>query len=105
MGEEPIPGPGREIIACTNPDTGITYGAIHDPTLDALEATPAVRMVHRCQQEVDEYLPVIEFCDAEEPGFEVERDICYAQRNDVNDIFEKLDLMRSIFHYTEYNIR
>lgn len=102
-GDEPEPDPSKAILDCADPDTGIRYGAIWDPADPATLATPAIRMIQRCQSEVDEYTPVRQFCDDPNPGVRVERDACNASRNDVKDAIEKMEIQRAVYHYTQYN--
>jgi uncharacterized protein DUF4953 len=99
-GEDIIPGPPFQTVECADPISGIRYAAIWNTTDSATKATPAVRMVERCQMEADRYALVRQACDSLDSG---PRNDCFAARNDVTDAVEKLEIQRSLYHFFQYN--
>jgi hypothetical protein len=102
-GDDHDVGAGQVKLECFDPDTGIGYGTVWDPSDPAGDATAAVRMVQRCQAEVDEYLTVRQYCDDTGPGIEELQDQCTAARFDVDDAVEKMEIQRALYHYFQYN--
>jgi hypothetical protein len=87
-GEDVTPGPGMIEVVCQDPIGGHIYGAIEDASLPADQQGGAVKLLKRCQQQVQQYLNLT-------PG----TTNWYNARSRLNDTIEWANFMRSLYKY------
>jgi hypothetical protein len=88
-GEDITPGPNVVEVTCTDPIGGVVYAALEDPTLSAEQQGGAVRLLKKCQKQVQDYLNL----KATSPG----SNAFFNARSRMNDTIEWVNFMRGLY--------
>jgi hypothetical protein len=88
-GEEVTPGPGRTVLTCKDPITGHVYGTLYDATVKEGKQPGAVKLIKKCQSEVQSYENLQKTAPDTTPF--------YRARNNLNSTIEWMNFMRGLY--------
>ncbi len=94
-GEQIQPGEGRELVTCADPTSGAEYAAIRSRDTNSNQPS-AVKMVERCQTQVDRFLQLEATANNSTEYFRA--------RADMNDNIRWMNFMRAFYEYFGNNL-